>query len=61
MTIATPRYEPFTAAFTGSLSTWIDHAGTRWVFKAPLPRIEKGCAYMMKIHEGSVTMLPVRG
>ena len=53
-------YEPFTASFTGSLTSICLASGKSISFKHPYVRVEKGQPFMLKITEqGSVTMLPV--
>lgn len=53
-------YEPFQAAFTGTLSVYMDTLSTRWKLTPPL-RMERGDYYMMKIDRGKGTckFLPV--
>lgn len=55
----TITYEPFTGHFTGRLSTITTVSGLLCKFKYPLPRIEKGKRYMLKIDKktGQCTFL----
>lgn len=54
-------YEPFTAGFTGTLTTWQSANGTRQGIGKPFPRVVKGQAFVMKIDldKSTVVMLPV--
>ena len=55
-------HEPFTAAFTGRMSSFYSVQTKRnYTFEHPLPRIEKGKAYMMELDlkNNRVRMLPV--
>lgn len=53
------QYEPFTAGFTGTLSTWVSSAGLRYVFAKPLPRITKDQRYMMVLEGKTIRLLPL--
>lgn len=53
------QHEPFTAGFTGELSTWVSSAGLRYVFAKPLPRIRKDQRYMMVLDGKTIRILPL--
>lgn len=55
------KNEPFTAAFTGTLSTFHAADGRRFTFQKPCPRVVKGAAYIMKLdtETNTITMIPV--
>lgn len=57
----TITYEPFRAAFTGTLMTWVSADHQRYQFYAPHPRIEKGMAYMIQMNKETnrVRLIPV--
>lgn len=54
-------YEPFTGHFTGGLSTIVAQNHARYVFKLPIPRIQKGAPYMLKLDSEKHTaqLIPV--
>lgn len=55
-------YEPYTGEYTGSLSGFVSkETKLRYTFKAPLPRILKGQAYMVKLETATntITLLPI--
>lgn len=52
-------YEPFRAAFTGQLSTFLASDGRRYIFSKPLPKVQKDRAYVMELLEGRVRLIPV--
>lgn len=53
--------EPFTAAFTGTLSTFHAADGRRFTFTKPCPKVVKGEAYMMQLNTetNTIKMIPV--
>ena len=52
-------YEPFTAGFTGQLTTIRLASGKSISFHQPYIRVEKGQAFMLKIDGDRITLLPV--
>ena len=52
-------YEPYTASFTGQLTSVYLKSGRSVSFKTPYPRVMKGQPFMLKIEGQSVQMLPV--
>lgn len=52
-------YEPFVAAFTGWLKSYISANGMRYSLAGKGIRIEKGNHYMIKMVDSKVYFLPV--
>lgn len=55
----TTRYEPFTAAFTGYLKTFVASDGRRFRLDGKGAHIDKGAAYMLKQEGVKLTFLPI--
>lgn len=48
-------YEPFRAAFTGTLSSYVDAGGVRWRLKKPYLKVRKGQHFMLAIDRAEKT------
>lgn len=57
----TITYEPFTAGFTGQLTTFLTVHGRRCSFAKPYPKIEKGTPYVVQLNleAGQVRLIRV--
>lgn len=54
-------YEPFTAGFTGTLTTYVDRSGVRWQLSKPYLKVQRGQRFMIAVDAGhkSCRFLPL--